>query len=244
VAGSPAPGKDVSGAGGRNGSQRRRSMRNPRFAFDIEVGGGGAVAGADEAGRGSLAGPLVTAAVCLDYRSMGRAALRDLQGLDDSKRLSRPQRQALYPVILRHARQVSVVSYSQHTVDREGLHRCNLAGLASALEALEPHPGVRLVDGFALPGSALAHRAVVGGDARSAAIAAASIIAKVTRDQIMIALHARYPVYGFDCHVGYATRAHQQAILTHGVCELHRLSFASVAYSQLELILDVEPSSG
>jgi ribonuclease HII len=218
-------------------------MRNPRFTFDIEVGEGGAVAGADEAGRGSLAGPLVTAAVCLDYRAMGRTALGDLQGLDDSKRLSRLQREALYPVILRHARRVSVVTYSQHTVDSKGLHRCNLDGLASALEALEPHSGVRLVDGFTLPGSALAHRAVVGGDTRSAAIAAASIIAKVTRDQIMIALHARYPVYGFDCHVGYATRAHQQAILTHGVCELHRLSFASVAYSQLELILDVERSS-
>ncbi len=124
---------------------------------------------------------------------------------------------------------------SQHTIDREGLHRSNLAALEAALRAFLPVPDVILVDGFRLPGLTLAHEAVVGGDGRSAAIAAASIVAKVTRDRLMISLHDRYPQYGFDRHVGYATRVHHDAIAEHGVCELHRLSFASVAYSQLDL---------
>ncbi len=109
---------------------------------------------------------------------------------------------------------------------------------ARALERLDPAPDVALVDGFPLPDCAREHRAVVGGDHLSAAIAAASIVAKVTRDRVMRGLHESYPAYGFDHHVGYATAVHQTAICEHGVCELHRLSFASVAYQQLGLGLD------
>ena len=210
---------------------------NDRFAFDLAAAGadGSAVAGADEAGRGCLAGPLVAASVCLDYAVLDEAALGALGGLDDSKRLTASRREVLYAEIVRRARQVVVVQCSPGTIDRDGLHRCNLGSLARALEALEPAPDVALVDGFRLHGCACEHRAVVGGDRLSAAIAAASIVAKVTRDRLMRTLHESYPAYGFDRHVGYATAAHQAAITEHGVCDLHRLSFDSVAYRQLGL---------
>ena len=108
-------------------------------------------------------------------------------------------------------------------------------GLGSALEALGLRPAVALTDGFRVPACALEHEAVIGGDGRSAAIAAASVIAKVTRDRVMHALHGRFPAYGFDHNVGYATPFHQEMITEHGVCELHRLSFDAVSYRQLGL---------
>lgn len=212
-----------------------------RFAFDIKAAGaaGAAVAGADEAGRGCLAGPLVAACVCFDYAVLGGEQLHELQGLDDSKRLSPERREALYSRILCHAREVTVIFRSAATIDRDGLHRSNLGALGVAIERLDPAPDLALIDGFRLPACRREHRALVGGDHLSAAIAAASVIAKVTRDRVMRALHAAFPVYGFDRHVGYATAEHRAAIVTHGVCELHRLSFNSVAYQQLGL--DLEP---
>jgi ribonuclease HII len=213
---------------------------NERFAFDLAAAGadGAAVAGADEAGRGCLAGPLVAASVCLDYAALDEEALAALGGLDDSKRLTAARRGTLCAEIVRRARQVVVVLCSPGTIDRDGLHRCNLAALARAVERLDPAPDVALVDGFRLPECAREHRAVVGGDRLSAAVGAASIVAKVTRDRVMHTLHGSYPEYGFDRHVGYATAAHRGAITEHGVCALHRLSFASVAYRQLGLGLD------
>jgi len=208
---------------------------NERFAFDLDLVGRAAVAGADEAGRGCLAGPLVATAVCFDYAAMDDADFAALDGLDDSKRVPAARRAALYGEILRRARQVVIVCCSAGTIDRDGLHRCNLGALARAVEGIAPAPGITLIDGFPLPGSARAHRAVVGGDGRSAAIAAASVVAKVTRDRLMWRLHLSHPQYGFDRHVGYATAAHHDAIAAHGLCELHRLSFASVAYRQLGL---------
>ena len=217
---------------------------NERFAFDLAAAGAddAAVAGADEAGRGCLAGPLVAAAVCLDYAVLDAADLEALSGLDDSKRLSSARREALYTQIFSRARQVVIVCCSPGRIDRDGLHRCNLGALAAAVERLEPVPTTTLIDGFALPTCRREHRAVVGGDRRSAAIGAASIIAKVTRDRAMHTLHDSYPQYGFDRHVGYATAAHQAAIVAHGVCDLHRMSFASVAYQQLGLRLEGQAS--
>jgi ribonuclease HII len=208
-----------------------------KFAFDLAAAGkdGATVAGADEAGRGCLAGPLAAAAVSLDYAMLDEAGRAALSGLDDSKRLTRQRREALYDDIIRLARQVVVVLFSPATIDRDGLHRCNLKALGHCLERLDPAPDVALVDGFRLPDCAREHKAVVGGDRLSAAVAAASIVAKVTRDRVMRGLHHAYPAYGFDSHVGYATAVHQAAICEHGVCELHRLSFASVAYQQLGL---------
>jgi ribonuclease HII len=208
---------------------------NERFAFDLDCAGRATVVGADEAGRGCLAGPLVAAAVCFDYAVLDDADFTALDRLDDSKKVSRVRRAALYEEILRRARQVVIVCCSAGTIDRDGLHRCNLGSLARAVEGITSQPGATLIDGFALPGCPRAHRAVVGGDGRSAAIAAASVIAKVTRDRLMLRLHVTHPQYGFDRHVGYATAAHREAIVAHGVCELHRLSFASVAYREIGL---------
>lgn len=220
----------------RTSVTRRRSV-GERIAFDINLCHGGTVAGADEAGRGSLAGPLVAAAVCFDYGQLPRAVLVSLDAIDDSKRLSSARRAQLCITVLRHARQVAVVCCSPRTIDRDGLHRTNLWALAAVLEAISPRADVALVDGFALPAFAPPHQAVVGGDGRSAAIAAASIVAKVTRDRLMVQLHELHPAYGFDKHVGYATAAHHAAIRAVGTCELHRLSFASVAWPQLQLSL-------
>jgi ribonuclease HII len=213
---------------------------NERFAFDLDLAGRATVAGADEAGRGCLAGPLVVAAVCFDYAAMDDADFAALDGLDDSKRLPAARRAALYDEILRRACQVVIVCCSAGTIDRDGLHRCNLVALTRAVEGVAPAPGATLIDGFPLPGCRRAHRAIVGGDGRSAAIAAASVVAKVTRDRLMRRLHLSHPQYGFDRHVGYATALHHEAIAAHGVCELHRLSFASVAYQQLGLTLERE----
>ena len=210
---------------------------NERFAFDLARGGRPLVAGADEAGRGCLAGPLVAAAVCFDYAAFTEADYAALDALDDSKRLTPEHRSSLYREVLRRARQVCVVCFSPATIDARGLHKTNLAALARALESLRPAPAHALVDGFPLPACLLAHEAVVGGDRTSAAVAAASVIAKVTRDRLMRRLHEHFPEYGFDHHFGYATEVHHAAIAEHGVCELHRLSFQSVAYLQLGLPL-------
>ena len=218
---------------------------NERFAFDLErcaaaQARGGAstgvlVTGADEAGRGCLAGPIVTAAVCFDYAAWTDADFLALDPLTDSKRLAEPVREALFREVLGRARRVVVAARSSAAIDEHGLHRCNLEALEEALAGACGSSPVALVDGFALPGCAVAHEALVGGDGRSAAVAAASIVAKVTRDRVMRRLHERYPAYGFDRHVGYATPFHQEMITAHGVCPLHRLSFDAVSYRQLGL---------
>ena len=207
---------------------------NERFAFDLERGGG-LVAGADEAGRGCLAGPLVAAAVCFDYAALTDADFDALGRLNDSKQLSREAREALYDLVIAHARQVAVVACSAPSIDERGLHRCNLRALGAALECLAPRPALAFVDGFAVPDCTVPHEALIGGDTRSAAVAAASVIAKVTRDRVMLRLDEQYPAYGFARHVGYATAEHQEMITLHGVCHLHRRSFDAVSYRQLGL---------
>jgi ribonuclease HII len=188
------------------------------------------VAGVDEAGRGCLAGPLVAAAVCIDLDRLGRDGARALRDLDDSKRLPEPVRLRLAREIMCRADRVAVVSACPTTIDRDGLHRTNLELLARALHAIGPLADACLVDGFALGERAPAHRAVVGGDRTSFAIAAASVVAKTTRDRLMRGPVARaYPSHGFEAHVGYATAEHRAAIADHGVTALHRMSFRSEA---------------
>jgi ribonuclease HII len=194
------------------------------------------VAGADEAGRGCLAGPLVAAGVLLDYERLGPAERRSLAGLDDSKRKTREEREALYPAVLAAAERVVVTARSAPGIDQRGLHVTNLQALADCLGRVAV-PGAKcLSDGFSLGSRcAVPHEAVVGGDARSAAIAAASVVAKVSRDRYMQRAAERYPDWDFDDNVGYSTPEHRQAIAEVGICVLHRRSFASTAYSQLEL---------
>ena len=193
------------------------------------------MAGADEAGRGCLAGPLVAAAVLFDLERIGPAEARALSALNDSKQHTPAGRAELYPVILRVAARVAVVSRCAQGIDARGLHVTNLAALRDAL-LLVARPGcVCLSDGFPLRGLPGEHRAVVGGDAKSAAIAAASVVAKETRDRYMHRADATHPGWEFAQHVGYATPEHREAIERLGVSPLHRLSFQSAAYQQLSL---------
>lgn len=191
------------------------------------------VAGADEAGRGALAGPLVAAAVLLEPDALTLAQRRALARLDDSKRCTALARDALLPAVLRSAVRVAIVAVGVPEVDARNIHRANLHALARALEQLEAPDDTSLVaDGFKLP-LAREHRNIIDGDEKSAAIAAASIVAKVTRDRMMVRLAERYPVYGFERHVGYGTPEHLEALRLHGPTHLHRRSFAPC--SQLTL---------
>jgi ribonuclease HII len=193
------------------------------------------VAGADEAGRGCLAGPLVAAAVLLDLERVGPAEVRALGALNDSKQQTPEVRSELFPVILRVATQVAVVSRCAPGIDARGLHVTNLAALRDALAKVACEGCVCLSDGFPLAELGCQQRAVVGGDGKSAAIAAASVIAKETRDRYMRRADAAHPGWEFAQHVGYATPEHRDAIERLGISPLHRRSFQSAAYQQLAL---------
>ena len=206
--------------------QKRTGQKLLRYDRNL---GGRLVAGADEAGRGPLAGPLVVAGVLLDYDCLRDHRVRPLALLNDSKQVSEAVRDELYHAVLSCAERVSVHVYPAAVIDRDGLHRCNLKGLRAALWACQP-ADVSLVDGFKLGPTAPKHRAVVDGDTKSAAIAAASIVAKVTRDRYMRAADAMYPGYGFASHVGYITAAHTRVVRERGPCEIHRRSWRARAY--------------
>ncbi len=193
------------------------------------------MAGADEAGRGCLAGPLVAAAVLFDYERLSLTDVRSLSALNDSKQHSAEMRELLYPRVLRAATRVVVTSRCVRGIDERGLHKTNLAALSDTLRRVSVEGCLCLSDGFAVPPTGFEQRHVVGGDARSAAIAAASVIAKVTRDRFMHRMEQRYPGWEFATHVGYSTPEHRAAISKHGVSPLHRMSFQSMAYQQLAL---------
>lgn len=228
----------------RNGSTSptARSRRSGRrlFAFDRALGCR-FVAGADEAGRGSLAGPLVAAAVLFDLERLSLSDRRALSRLNDSKQHDEAGREQLYPLVLRAAARVAVVSRCVRGIDDRGLHVTNLDALRAALdraaraEACSAEELVCLSDGFRVPGLDLDQRAVVGGDSRSAAIAAASVVAKVTRDRYMRRAESRHPGWDFAANVGYSTPEHREAIALNGISPLHRLSFQSIAYQQLAM---------
>jgi ribonuclease HII len=220
----------------RTTARRRRPARPGRrlLNFDRSLGVR-FVAGADEAGRGCLAGPLVAAAVLLDLERLGPPQARALAMLNDSKQQTAEGRAALYPVILGLSARVCIVSRCAPGIDARGLHKTNLAALRDALRQVACDGCICLSDGF--PVSELEHeqRAVIGGDAKSAAIAAASVLAKETRDRYMRRADAAHPGWEFAQHVGYSTPEHRQAIERLGVSPLHRMSFQSTAYQQLAL---------
>ena len=193
------------------------------------------MAGADEAGRGSLAGPLVAAAVLFDLERLTLADRRALARLNDSKRHTEPGREELYPLVVRAAVKAAVVSRCVRGIDDRGLHVTNLEALRSALRCVAQEGALCLVDGFRVPAFELEQRAVVGGDSRSAAIAAASVLAKVTRDRYMRRAERLHPGWDFATNVGYSTPEHRAAIAANGISPLHRRSFDSIAYQQLAL---------
>jgi ribonuclease HII len=213
----------------------RRAKPGPKlFAHDRALGSR-FVAGADEAGRGCLAGPLVAAAVLFDQERISRQDIRALAALNDSKLQTSAARAELYPVILRVAARVSIVSRCAPGIDERGLHVTNLAALREALCNVASAGVLCLSDGFALGEIGYEHRAVIKGDSTSAAIAAASVLAKETRDRYMRRVDSRNPGWGFASHVGYASPEHRSAIERMGVTPLHRMSFQSAAYQQLSL---------
>jgi len=214
--------------------RRRRRQAAKLFKFDREQGTR-FVAGCDEAGRGSLAGPLVAAAVLIDYDSLCMRDRRALSELDDSKKRSPEEREELYPAVLRAAARVAVTVRCVRGIDSRGLHVTNIAALRRSLERVAVPGAACLVDGFRLPGCELAHQPVIDGDARSAAIAAASVIAKVTRDRYMCRVDPVYPGFGFAENAGYSTPEHRDAVIEHGPSVQHRRSFQSIAYTQLAL---------
>ncbi|QBJ98026.1 ribonuclease HII [Rhodococcus sp. ABRD24] len=184
----------------------------------------GPVAGVDEAGRGACAGPLVVAACVL-----GPKPHTALAGLDDSKKLTERARDELYPVIRRLALAWSVVEISAAEVDRIGVHVANIEGMRRAVARLSVAPGYVLTDGFRVPGLPAPSLPVIGGDAAAACIAAASILAKVSRDRTMVKMDHEFPGYGFAGHKGYSTAAHTAALSELGPSREHRMSYANVA---------------
>ena len=176
------------------------------------------VAGCDEVGRGCLAGPVVAAAVILDPD-------RYIPGVCDSKMITAAERERLYGVITRKALAWSVASCTPGEIDEINIHRASLQAMRRAVLALAPLPDVVLVDAFRIPDLLVAQRGVLHGDRRCSAIAAASIVAKVTRDREMLAYHASDPRYGYDRHKGYATADHLAALARHGYSPLHRRTF-------------------
>jgi ribonuclease HII len=173
--------------------------------------------------------------VLFDYAAISTRELRWLSALNDSKQHDHAARETLYPRVLASARAVSVVSRSVRSIDGDGLHVTNLAALADALTAVACSGCLCLIDGFAVPDFGYEQRPIVNGDATSAAIAAASIVAKVTRDRFMHRADVLHPGWQFATHVGYSTPEHRAAIARQGVSPLHRMSFQSAAYGQLAL---------
>ncbi len=233
-----SPSRPSSGSSARARRRARRAGSGRRlFAFDRRLGYR-LIAGADEAGRGCLAGPLVAAGVLFDYEALTTRELRALGALNDSKQHSAEAREELYPLVMRSAARVVVVSRCVRGIDARGLHKTNLAALRDAVRGVTAGVSEEvlcLLDGFSVAEFERPQRAIVDGDATSAAIAAASIVAKVTRDRYMRLADARHPGWSFAEHVGYSTPSHREAILRQGVSPLHRMSFQSLAYQQLAL---------
>ncbi|WNV74463.1 ribonuclease HII [Geodermatophilus sp. DSM 44513] len=210
-----APGATASGDRPDALWDMERALRRRGFA---------AVAGADEAGRGACAGPLVAAACVLPAGRRGR-----VPGLADSKLLTAAARERVYEEVVQRAQAWSVVVLPVADLDARGMHVTNIEALRRAVWGLDPGADYVLTDGFPVPGLARPALAVWKGDRVAACVAAASVLAKVTRDRIMLDLHERWPQYDFAVHKGYSTAAHDAALRRHGPCPAHRARFVNVA---------------
>ncbi len=192
-----------------------------RFESDVIKKGHSRVAGVDEVGRGPLAGPVISAAVILPHASL-------LAGIDDSKKLTPKKRAAFYEAIYDQALSIGLGIVDPMEIDRRNILQASLASMAIAVENLDPQPDYLLVDGTFRISSPIPQLPIPRGDGRSRSIAAASIVAKVTRDRLMARYHEEFPEFGFAAHKGYPTRAHREAIRQYGCCPIHRRSFKGV----------------
>ena len=207
-------GKRTAPGSGRSGAAKLQG------SFDLDPESG-PICGVDEAGRGPLAGPVVAAAVILD-------PARPIMGLDDSKVLSAKKREALFAEIRAHALAYCVASASVEEIDTLNILQATMLAMQRAVQGLAITPVLAQIDGNRCPTLSISSQAIIGGDALVPAISAASILAKVTRDQWLVELHEQHPAYGFDEHAGYGTPRHLAALLEHGPCIHHRRSFATV----------------
>ncbi|RDK02512.1 ribonuclease HII [Paraburkholderia lacunae] len=196
------------------------------------------VCGVDEAGRGPLAGPVVAAAVIFD------PSKPIIRGLDDSKALTAKKRDELYDKIVDRALAYCIASASVEEIDTLNILHATMLAMKRAVEGLSVVPTLAKIDGNRCPALSIRSEAIVGGDALVKSISAASILAKVTRDRMLLQLHEAYPVYGFDAHAGYGTPQHLAALREHGPCEHHRRSFAPVREVHLRFGTGVPLSSG
>jgi ribonuclease HII len=217
--------------------QRRARDAGTRHERELRLAGFHRIAGIDEVGRGSLAGPVVAAAVILPEHHR-------IRGLRDSKVLTRRRREALYAEILDHAEAVGVGSVDVDTIDRVNILQATKLAMGQAVDRLPRAPDHLVIDALSLPYVDLPQRPIIDGDAISASIAAASIVAKVTRDRICAEMDLRYPAYGFAVNKGYGTRRHYEALMAEGPCAWHRRSFAPIrmllAGTQLPLDLEFD----
>lgn len=205
----------------RERESRERWEAMSRFEHFYRERGLVPIAGVDEAGRGPLAGPVVAAAVILPEMCY-------IRGLNDSKKLQAAEREYVYEEIDRQAVDWTVAVVPAHRIDEINIYHASLEAMSSAVKQLRPSPSVLLNDAFLLPDIEIVQEKIIRGDGQSVSIAAASIMAKVTRDRLMVELDAEYPEYGFAQHKGYATAEHLDALKRHGLTPEHRRSFAPV----------------
>ena len=213
--------------------------RRFRHEHNVVQSGVTNIAGVDEAGRGPLAGPVVAAAVCFPLEWILAGLPRKLRKVNDSKQLTAPEREALFSELTANAQvRFAVASVDVQMIDQINILQATHRAMNLAITQLNPMPQHALVDGLPVKTLCCPQTAIVDGDCYSYSIAAASIIAKVTRDRMMVEFHQLYPVYGFNEHKGYGTPAHVAAIKQHGPCPIHRLTFSPIRPTQTEFFSD------
>ncbi len=210
----------------------RRLKQLRTYEVALSRHGLGPVAGVDEAGRGACCGPITIAACILPDRP-----IEELAVLTDSKQLSPAMRARLMPLIKKHAVAWSVVNISAGDIDRFGIQHANISGMRRAVAGLPIRPGYVLTDAFRIPGLPCPSLPITGGDASARCIAAASVLAKQTRDEIMAEMSVQHPEYGLDGHKGYSTKVHMDAVRRHGGSPQHRYSYANVVKAHREWLL-------
>ena len=201
----------------------RRLKQRRTYEVALSKAGLGPVAGVDEAGRGACCGPITIAACVMPDRP-----IKELAQLTDSKKLTPKQREKLFPLIKDKAVDWSVLHIGAGDIDKRGIQHANISGMRRAVVRLETRPGYVLTDALFIPGLTQPHLPIVGGDAAARCIAAASVLAKVSRDHLMLDLDERFPGYGLAGHKGYGTKAHEAAIAALGASPEHRMSYSNV----------------